>query len=449
MTGTVAGTDATVDGLRTFAYPADSPRAVILVRTPYDARSHHAESVNWAARGFTTVVQDVRGRYGSEGTFRPYHCEGTDGVNTLDWITAQPWWTDSLKIVLYGASYGAHCAVETAVEATRSGYDHLGGVSVVVPALGMGETARNRDGSFYLESRYGWWAQHGDARVSRRYSCEGGVLETLPVSGIGARTEPSISSWDSVLSADRSDEERSNTVAALNLPLLVQGGTMDWFAQDSVDLWSSWGGPSALALGPWDHGMRGSRRAERMNSWLNDVLDGRPWTGARAYGNPAGPVDLESWPTARRTAILPGGFFLADPKRPFPSREPGSNVQDLLSRPDCLVLPVRWHPGIVVGTPIVRIETDDRDRQWGALLLVCGRDGRAVQLAHGMSLGALIHLSPVSTYIDQGEELFVIVSAHSFPRHARDLHSGEDHLYGARMVTALRSVIGVELAMPV
>ena len=37
------------------------------------------------------VVQDVRGRYESEGVFRPLEQEGPDGDDTLNWIARQPW----------------------------------------------------------------------------------------------------------------------------------------------------------------------------------------------------------------------------------------------------------------------------------------------------------------------------------------------------------------------
>ena len=54
---------------------------VILMRTPYD------KSVNWAvspaykivARGYVLIIQDVRGRYTSEGEWYPFRHEQADG----------------------------------------------------------------------------------------------------------------------------------------------------------------------------------------------------------------------------------------------------------------------------------------------------------------------------------------------------------------------------------
>jgi hypothetical protein len=44
--------------------------------------------------------QDCRGRYGSEGRFTKYVNEGEDGVDTLEWIMAQPWCNG--KIGMFG-----------------------------------------------------------------------------------------------------------------------------------------------------------------------------------------------------------------------------------------------------------------------------------------------------------------------------------------------------------
>ena len=39
--------------------------------------------------GYAVVVQDVRGRFQSEGEFRPYENEGRDGYDTIEWAAGQ------------------------------------------------------------------------------------------------------------------------------------------------------------------------------------------------------------------------------------------------------------------------------------------------------------------------------------------------------------------------
>lgn len=73
---------------------ADAPLPTVLMRLPYGKRDY-GEVRFWVdklvSRGFAVVVQDMRGRYGSEGVFAPYPNAGPDGAATLDWIVAQPW----------------------------------------------------------------------------------------------------------------------------------------------------------------------------------------------------------------------------------------------------------------------------------------------------------------------------------------------------------------------
>jgi hypothetical protein len=53
--------------------------------------------------GYAVVVQDVRGRYRSDGEFRPYQQEGKDGYDTVEWAAAQTW-SDG-RVGTFGLSY--------------------------------------------------------------------------------------------------------------------------------------------------------------------------------------------------------------------------------------------------------------------------------------------------------------------------------------------------------
>ncbi|HEY3122060.1 MAG TPA: CocE/NonD family hydrolase [Vicinamibacteria bacterium] len=74
--------------------PATGRFPALLERTPYDKRRPVLIEAGryLAARGYAVVMQDVRGRFGSEGEFRflsPQ--EGPDGYDTLEWIVRQQW----------------------------------------------------------------------------------------------------------------------------------------------------------------------------------------------------------------------------------------------------------------------------------------------------------------------------------------------------------------------
>lgn len=100
---------------------------VLLERTPYNkqglnrseksvefpaARSRPDIARWFARRGYVVVMQDCRGRYGSEGTFSKYLNEAEDGYDTMAWIVAQDWCDG--QIGTFGVSYGSHTQISAA-----------------------------------------------------------------------------------------------------------------------------------------------------------------------------------------------------------------------------------------------------------------------------------------------------------------------------------------------
>ena len=79
---------------------------VLVYRTPYGKHTALKDYTTFrhaVDRGYAVVVQDVRGRYASDGEFRPYQNEGHDGYDTIEWAAKQPW-SDG-KIGTFGLSY--------------------------------------------------------------------------------------------------------------------------------------------------------------------------------------------------------------------------------------------------------------------------------------------------------------------------------------------------------
>ncbi len=100
------------DGTMTYAdvYRPDAPGAfpALLQRTPYDKsspqmRASTIDTIHAASRGYAAVVQDVRGRYASEGEFYTFVNEAYDGHVSIDWVASQSWCTG--KVGMWGASY--------------------------------------------------------------------------------------------------------------------------------------------------------------------------------------------------------------------------------------------------------------------------------------------------------------------------------------------------------
>jgi putative CocE/NonD family hydrolase len=87
--------------------PAGDGRFPTLVyRTPYGKHFGLESATTFARaveRGYAVVVQDVRGRYASDGEFRPYQNEGRDGYDTIEWAAGQRW--SSGDVGTFGLSY--------------------------------------------------------------------------------------------------------------------------------------------------------------------------------------------------------------------------------------------------------------------------------------------------------------------------------------------------------
>ena len=90
--------------------PAGEAFPAILIRMPYGIREPYAymPAVGryWARRGYACVVQDVRGKYGSEGEWDPFRHEVDDGYDAIGWTAHQPWCDG--RVGMTGESYFGH-----------------------------------------------------------------------------------------------------------------------------------------------------------------------------------------------------------------------------------------------------------------------------------------------------------------------------------------------------
>ena len=85
---------------------------VIIIRTPYNKmgslQPYKHLALLLASQGYVIVVQDIRGKYKSEGEFYPYAYEALDGHTTVMWAGEAPW--SNGKVALFGLSYSGSCA---------------------------------------------------------------------------------------------------------------------------------------------------------------------------------------------------------------------------------------------------------------------------------------------------------------------------------------------------
>ncbi|MDF2726419.1 MAG: hypothetical protein K0Q59_6097 [Paenibacillus sp.] len=102
------------DGIRLFADiyrpEGEGSYPVLLQRTPYNKTVEAWPKTNFrpspaylASCGYAVVIQDVRGRFKSEGGYDPYKRDAEDGFDTVQWAAAQPW--SNGKVGMFGGSY--------------------------------------------------------------------------------------------------------------------------------------------------------------------------------------------------------------------------------------------------------------------------------------------------------------------------------------------------------
>jgi uncharacterized protein len=66
--------------------------SAVLDRTPYDAAVYEPLlGALFIPKNYITVVQDMRGRYNSQGEWEFWRKDADDGYDTINWITSQSW----------------------------------------------------------------------------------------------------------------------------------------------------------------------------------------------------------------------------------------------------------------------------------------------------------------------------------------------------------------------
>lgn len=479
--------------------PASTPAPTVLIRTPYRAASHRREAEGWARRGYAVAVQDVRGRYDSGGAWTPYSHEHLDGAATLDALVASPW-SDG-RVICYGTSYGAHCAL-----AAASGRpEHTVAVIAAVPALSLRRVARDRNGHPRYFGHSWWWLQHGHGQCSQQVpiananASEPGALAVLPPLDLAEEVGAPATRWAKGWMVDG---EASSLPVLLDspvgsgppdrCPLLVIGGLHDVFRDDAMDLASAWPGDVDLLLGAWQHDLGLIERAgsgdlrrrsahevkvgRHVAGWLDRVLerattDADPRTvialeGSNAWAEPdpeRSSADVALHPVQKH--------FVADPHRPHPSLLGPVDASATLRRRDLAQFRSSPLPdGLsVVGRPIVTLSglvacsangrPIDGPVDWAVRLVLhtapddrAETDAETIQLVHGMirsaSSEATLELPLTSRRLNPEARVEVQVAGHQFPLYARDPHDGTDPLTATCLRTAHRSVADVRLSLP-
>ena len=179
----------------------DGPLPTVLIRTPYNKSASAAGDASanfFASHGYAVVVQDVRGKFASEGTFKVYEGEMTDWTDVFDWIAKQSWSTG--KIGTYGCSYLGEGQIVAAQQ------HHPLHTAAIAQAAGgnLGRVAGQREfwgsvegGTSALSINFGWMPIYASLDKGARAKPAvdiGTFLKTLPL--IDMTDRAGSPSWD-------------------------------------------------------------------------------------------------------------------------------------------------------------------------------------------------------------------------------------------------------------
>jgi putative CocE/NonD family hydrolase len=254
--------------------PIDDPRPVILDRTPYDRTGGRLRHGEWyASRGYVVAIQDVRGRFDSEGDFYINKHEAEDGADTVEYLADQPYCDG--QVVTLGTSYGAW--VQSAL-ATQDP-DGLAGMFVNMGAANGREKTFRHNGAF--EQRWLAWALTLGAGFAHESLADPDVQQTFadvdvrevfengPIQrGESALTElPQYEDWafDIMTTASASDDYWQNPSVnferyydqSADVPTVYSGGWYDSYTGATCDnfrgLADRKDSDHYLLMGPWTH----------------------------------------------------------------------------------------------------------------------------------------------------------------------------------------------------
>ncbi len=276
--------------------PRESGRfPTVLVRTPYGRKATgFFVSRRMAERGYNVLVQDVRGRFDSEGKFDVFAGEDADGQATIRWISDQPWFDGSLG--LWGMSYLAYAqwaAAPGAPSFLRAIMPQIGG-SRAYPII-------YPDGAFNLDLALPYSVLLEEQNAKPRAPFLNGLLSQLRIrrrirrgfmhlpvgeadAEVSGRPKTFFRDW---LANPKADEDywqardHSGRVPEVEAPAHLFGGWYDFFLRELLEDYEALvaaGKTPHLRVGPYPHGSLGMT-AEVLRetfAWFDLHLKGEP-----------------------------------------------------------------------------------------------------------------------------------------------------------------------------
>jgi len=291
------------DGVRLFTAvytPNDNTvtHPILLNRTPYSCSPYGTDKfnprlyttywINYLRMGYIVAIQDVRGKYMSEGEFedvRPFNPnkkdkeidEASDTYDAIDWLVKNVPHNNN-RVGVFGISYPGFYATMAAL----SNHPALKAVSPQAPVTDwyQGDDFHH-NGAFMLMDGFSFYSGFGKPRPTPTTVSPPGFkiptpdnydfyLSTGAIKNFSAIMGDSIRFWNDLMKHPDYDawwqaRNTRNFVTNLKPAMLVVGGLFD--AEDCFGAWNLYKAIEAkspstdnrLVMGPWFHGAWGGR----------------------------------------------------------------------------------------------------------------------------------------------------------------------------------------------
>lgn len=233
---------------------AESPVPVLLTRLPYgkDGDSFTAPLMppieRMTAAGYSVVVEECRGTFGSDGEFRAFEADVEDGEDTVRWLARQPWCDGSIG--MFGSSYLGYTQWMTAVTGVPA-------LRAIVPAYSGSDPYRGFNGAGGVQQHSGF----------RDWSASLFAERELRAARRGEPARPWTDGWWQDWGAhpirDETWDRRSvrDRLDGVRIPALHVSGWFDLFVGETLATYEraqqvlppELAAEQRLIIGPWDH----------------------------------------------------------------------------------------------------------------------------------------------------------------------------------------------------
>jgi putative CocE/NonD family hydrolase len=272
---------------------AEGEFPAVMERTPYDKEGKVNDGRYFARRGYVCILQDVRGRFASEGIWHPFAKEAPDGFDSVEWAAEQPWCDGNI-----GTMGGSYCGSDQSALATLNPL-HLKAMVIAVGTSNYHTSSMRQNGAlelrFYVYAyRMATTSPEALADPTLRAALEADFarvdewLTRTPYrkGSSSLRFLPSYEQWvlDLQSEGDFNDYWKQRGYAIdhyyeehADVPTIYLGGWYDSYARGTpanyIALSKIMKTPQHLHMGPWTHGGWGSSFSGDVDFGPDAVLD--------------------------------------------------------------------------------------------------------------------------------------------------------------------------------